>query len=491
MAGFFPHVGISYGDYTALSMSTPKSILDDIVADISGAGGTVNGWSVYRDLRNSTGTLQGFYVHNNGRWTNTTTGNNSAWTFTSGSPFFVGGTTVGYATPLSLPVYNTGTASMQISVDGTTWYSASYYSWAGFAGMSTGSLDRPYAGSTGNTANLLFRCPSTLVLKCASTSSRDFYIELSMPASGNSPTGLLMVRPWELYPAASGGTAANYGCIDSLKIGTDFYGAATGSDLQYVMCLYPDAFCIWVATAGSAVATMYYAGNLDTVTEGAAISADKGAMWYGCTDNTYSGILKNSGDLPTTQFKFWGNSMMNRSVNELQAGNDMAAGHNEIVRKNATYQIKARGRAYCDWPWQSSVNYDGKVELLPLDVYNAGYSSTTYYSGDAGCYGAREQYRGTLKYLKTFSTCPASKNLVTHPAAGGVKYLCLRAGHNANGRGGTTPYRMHEDFMMSNDAPSAFSQPGIIMGPISEFYMGASAVAAYGSYLRYFAIPIL
>lgn len=489
MAGFFPHTGFAYGDYTALSMSAASGILDSICADISNSGGSVNGWSLYADYR--TGSTLTAWVPNNGRWMNQTNQQQGSWTFTSGSPFVVGEASYGYGAAVAFPVYNTGTGLL-ISVDSTTWYTASYYTWAGFNGRGSASLDRPYAGASTYTLNLYMKAPASIVLKCASTSSRDFYVEIGMPASGNMGAAALIIRPWERFDTVTSSARflGNYGQMDAIRLGYNFYGVGTGSDTQYVMCLYPDAFVFWMSTLGSPEATVYYVGNLDT-SEGAAIPADKGACWAGTTDTSYSGLLKASGPIFGTQFIFFGNSMMNRTIDEQPAWTDMDVYHVENIRRASTYQVKARGRAYCDWPWGFTVNYDGKVELLPLDVYQAGYGATTYYNSMAGCWSAREFFRGKLKYMYTFATSPASQNLVTHPGDGGIKYMCLRAGRNANGRGSTTIYHVDEDFDMSVDAPSSFAQAGIIISNYSEYSTSTAAQVAYGSIMRYFAVPIL
>ena len=50
--GFYPHVGVSLGNYTALPQISAVSFLDSLVGDLTGnVGGTVNGWSLYDDLR--------------------------------------------------------------------------------------------------------------------------------------------------------------------------------------------------------------------------------------------------------------------------------------------------------------------------------------------------------------------------------------------------------------------------------------------------------
>jgi hypothetical protein len=494
MAGFFPHTGIAYGDYTALSMSAASGILDSICADISNSGGSVNGWSLFADHRTTYPNPYSIYVPNNGRWTNSANSSNASWTFVSNSAFFYGSAGSGYATPISFPLYNTATAPLQISPDGgTTWYSASFSSWGGFTVGSTGSLDRPYAGATTFTRDLICRMGSSIVLKCDSTSSRDFYVEIGMPASGNVGLATLFIRAYEVYTSPTSGSdriLSNYSQTEAIRVGPNIYGPGTGSDIQYVLCLYPDAFLFWASAFACPISTMYYVGNLDT-TEGAAYSGDQGALWAGCSDTSYSGMLKSSGDVFTTQHRFFGNSLMNRTVDNRSAWTDMSAYHNENIRQNATYQIKARGRAYCDWQWGSSVNYDGLVELLPLDVYQAGYSSTTYYSAGSGIWIAHEFFRGKLKYLKTFSTSPVSRNLVTHPTADGTKYICLRTSHNVNGRGATTVYHVNEDNNMTVEAPSSFAQPGMVLGSYSEFNVGASAQPAYQSVMRHFAMPIL
>jgi len=486
MAGFFPHTGIAFGDYTALTTSFASGILDSIVADV-GAG--VNGWTVYDDQRRNTvtGTMPTMYVANNGRWSNGNTGAQS-WRFVTNSVYFSGNASYGHSTAQQIPLYNTGTAGLQISVDAITWYSAGFWSGGGLTGDGAGILDRPFQGASVNTTNLYMRCPASIVLKCASTASRDFYVQIAMPASGNSGPALFF-RTLETWNSGSG-TGGGWGAWEGMRLGIAMYGAPTGSNTQYVMCLYPEAFFFWMGTNGTSKATSFYAGNLDT-SDGAAISADKGALWSGMSDTSYSGMLKAPGSIWNTTNKWFGNSLLNRSTTNEPASAVVDAYHSTNIRKNASYSTKVRGRSYIDYPWQASVNYDGQVELLDIEIYNAGRTDDVNYDGGAGIWEAREQFRGTIRYLKTFGTNPISKHLVTHQiAGGGTKYICLRAGVTLDGRGGEATVQ-HQDFMVTMDQSSHFTGPTVAIGQAGEIYLGPSPAPAYGNRIRYLAMPIL
>ena len=161
------------------------------------------------------------------------------------------------------------------------------------------------------------------------------------------------------------------------------------------------------------------------------------------------------------------------------------------------YHPVPRGRSYLYNMWGPSCNREGKAELLPLDVYHAsGQDSPNGFTNPFLNMGV-EFYRGTVNYLRTFSTSPSGLHLLTLvPDQNGVSYFAFRTTHTWEGDG--TPHvKLNLDSgtpgtSQASGWPSGFTTPHIIQwdawGPFS---MPASGLANTSTILRWFAIAML
>jgi len=476
MAGFYPHIGSITRDFTTLPLIEGTGVLNAIVTDI-GAG--VNGWTIYDDMRNQTGSMPIYYAFANGVFKQDTTTRTFAWTSTSGSSNIYGYQPYGF-NPAYAIVMDPG--RQDISFDGTNWYTAYYSAWPN--NYVSATLDRNFAQASTQTQYLQMRSKSYLVLKCSS-SIKDFYVQIS---AMNSPT-LLYTRVWESWNSATH-VGTNGGQTEILRGYAEMIGNSTVQH-RAIFFFYPDACLIWwggVHGSGSWAQSMMYAGNLDTT---GIRAADTGALWAGWSDTSYSGFSQTGGNVWATMWQFWGGSQCLRTLNG-ETWSDATGFHtwNKTTHTNC-YQFVPRGKTYIHNIFNPGVDRASRVLFCDVDIYQGGITSD---GTTCGLFNAHEGRRGVLRYLKVPITNPMDMDYcVFGPAQDGNSYIMIRTIMNWGGiPGPNAPGWTNLDFgHSSNYSPSSFSLPPVACGVSGVGQSAGIAATANGVMFRYFLMPLL
>jgi hypothetical protein len=506
MAGFFPHIGqSSAGAFTPLPTTSVTGILDSIVSDI-GAG--VNGWTLHDDQRTTGASYPwAVYLWHNGAYNNQTNYANGSWTFTNGSPYSWGNGSLGYnyaATITSGEPGNTGTVAPanwpQISVDNVNWYRAAYTNWT-YPTVSA-TLDRNFAQATTFTYNLLCRIEKYIVLKCTST-TKTFYIVI-----GQIPgTTFLYVQPHEEWSNTTH-SGFNGGQIEVCRgsYWDDRYSInatyTSTVEVQYVMCLYPEAMFFWIheiypypiqTEPNNVIATAFYVGNLDTT---GIKSADPDAVWFGCSDTSYTGLRCAGGVDHATTWVQWGSSQCLRTSN----GNIWAPynSYHAWGPKDNMYQFVPRGRPYTRYLGAAAnIANDSNFSVLDVDIYQCGFNDGDNYSFGADI--CSEGRRGKVRYLKVPAFNPSGMGLAAFgPSQDGYTYLMVMCGFPFLGAAGVVDGSIGSLQWVdvnSNYVPSSFADSNGPVGAGSRstttYSDIVSAASVATSMYRYLMIPIM
>jgi len=504
MAGFFPHIGnTSVGGYTSLPTVHVTGILDSIVTDV-GAG--VNNWTVHDDQR-TTGVTYPWaaYLWNNGRYTNSNSALNTVWTFQNGSPYTWGDGSVGFNYAASISSGETHMTGIlptgswpPISVDNVTWYRAAYTIWA--YPKVTATLDRNYAGSTTSTRDLWVRFEKYVVLKCNSTTKTFYQLIAQMP--GCSILYTQTFEDWNntTHVGTQGGQIEiARGCY------WDNRGPSLGDmEVQYIMCLYPEAMFFWihdiypgqtVTEPVNVMATAFYAGNLDTT---GISTTDKDALWFGCSDTSYSGFRVTGGVDHLTQWVQWGASQCLRTQ-----GGSVWQNYNSYHlwgQRDNMYSFVPRGRSYVKCLGSPTLTRDNNFSILDVDIYQCGFNDDQGSIYGNGMEMASEGRRGMLRYLKVPAFNPSGMHLATFgPSQDGRTYIMIMCGYpfpgNANAVDGSAGSLIAQDINCSLYAPSSFAEscgPFGAAGKYANPNCDIIATAGAGHYLyRYLMMPMI
>jgi hypothetical protein len=493
MPGFFAHTGNSHGSYTALPVVPGSGILDSIVTDIAGG---VNGWTVYDDQRTAgTGTTMVVNAFNQGMFRNSVTTVSAAWTVVSGSGIMIGSTSQGYNAAYGFG--GTSTDPVDISFDGTNWYTCYYSAWPN--DKVTGTLDRNYAQASAFTNKLKLRCRSYIVLECSS-SQKTFYVQIGLK-KGNIGGPMLFTRAYESWSLSSHtGTMPG-----QMEVFFPYVApVADASKVQYVLCLYPNAIFLWMDGVNTQngqyqlCASCMYIGNLDTSQFRAA--PDPNALWAGWSNTSYSGIQISKTDAFNLGWQFWGNGMCLRTRGGspwLPVTDYHVPTPNTHISPYVYYQFVPRGRTYLEFMTGGTINSAGKTLLCSADIYQGSAQSayvTQYYTNNEGP-PTYEGVRGELRYLKIPVTSPVGQHLRTWgPMQDGRTYIILRTaavhwmGNGATQQGGG-------DAAASLAIPSSFARvipPSSTAAgrPIGDAWSG-TINGNTASQWRFFAMPVL
>ena len=203
MAGFFPHVGnTNLGGFTPLPMVPVTGFLDSLVSDLtSSAGGGVNGWSMYDDMRGAAGTANPMYprIYSGQMAASWNAGYNAySWKFTTGSQQVSGNITYGFE--LKYGISGDINNLTPISTDLTNWYNIYYLNTVG--NFSTGILDQNFKGATGNYNLAVYtKVTKQVVLQCSS-SQKTFYVLMGQ-ATERAGGPVLYTQVYETWSTGS------------------------------------------------------------------------------------------------------------------------------------------------------------------------------------------------------------------------------------------------------------------------------------------------
>lgn len=430
MSGSYFHCGGSGTNFTSLPTVCTTGILDSIISDLSGAvaSGTNNGWTLYDDLRATTGTTDAWIGTNplvmiaNGILNQVTDANNNWYTATSGSANAICNNNNGYNWAYAISgVSGSGT---QISWDRVNWYKAYYSAWATYV---TATLDRPFAQATQGTRYLYQRGLQWAVLKCTSQNSqRNFYLLIGCtPERGGGPT--LYMQVWENWDTT---LHQGYGNSSDMEATIIWWAGVVNPALmkaRYILWLLPDVFALWTAPAtgatwnGPGLMSFTYIGNLDTTN---IRSNDVDATVFIPGQTTYSGRnCGGAGGQGTTSVPGSGGGAITcfRTVGGYPWGN---IGYGSLYMENQ-YQVYPRSRPYAFDSLVPNFDVNGTFVYTEADIIHTPANTVTSnaYIVNLGSDGIR----GKLRYLKLPVSNPSFMFMTTVSGSDG-NYILLRQG---------------------------------------------------------------
>lgn len=421
MAGFFPHVGNCPGGYTPLPVVPVTGFLDSLVNDLtSSAGGGVNGWTLYDDMRGA-GTGSTVYPSLFTQWGYTNAPGTSygavsmSWTAITGSQSAVGRYDYGFHWAYCINYDQTNPTP--ISWDKTNWYNAYYR--GGGANMSTATLDRNFAQTSRNSQFVFTKVDKQVVFRC-SGSYKTFYVWMGqrLDVAG---TPIIYTRVYEAWDSGTH-TGTTGSAMEHTRVFLTGQPPMSAT-MQYMAWFLPDAFGLWTygrdireQSLGSRYATFTYIGLLSQ-----SNPADTDGLIFATSDTSYSGMCTmsdvciTSNPDSTSRITFGGaQCLRTRSgVAWASATSSPAVG----INLDNQYQIVPRNR-WCGANFGGpAIDAAGRVHLAHMDAFHVSPPLNPWIG---------EGIRGTLKHVKCPVTNPNGLPLATvGPFNDGNSYVLL------------------------------------------------------------------
>ena len=429
MAGFYPHIGTSFGTYTALARVSASAFLDSLVGDLTGnTGGTINGWSLYDDLR-SNGSSYPLWVPvmtNGGGVLNSynSPGVNSFY-FVSGSITATSYLPWGFDFRVNLStVPGTGTVigsgtggATTISIDptGTNVYQA--YVSSVTLNYVTATLDRNYAQATAGCRIFWKKLIRYVVFKQTS-GTKTFYV---LVAQTHETVGgpQMYIQVYEGWNATT-----HQGTVGSAIEHTPFWvemGINPRASMRYVVWFIPEVFAIWTSgdpVWGSPNEKFSYVGNMDT---SGLRSGDADALVFIPADTTLTGFHNNT--IATNQTARTAMAGASQCLRTLQGEPwSMPDGISSGYYFRNQYYPFPRGKWYAFGGGNGTVDSAARFQYTDLDLYHGDHA----FYGESSM-GQNEGRRGALRYVKIPTSNPSGMHLGTiGPAADGATYMFIR-----------------------------------------------------------------
>jgi hypothetical protein len=432
---------------------------------------------------------------NGGMFKNANSTTNVAWTATSGTSIVKGSHVNGYNVAYGFG--GTNTAPVDISFDGTNWYTAYYSSWPN--DMVTATLDRNFAQASTATNKLKLRCKSYIVLQCSS-SQKTFYVQIGLKA-GNFGGPMLYTQPYESWSLGShtGTTPGQMECLWAYPAPT-----ADNGKVRYILCLYPEAIFLHLdgvqTTFGvnQCLANSMYVGNLDTSVF--RTGSDPNALWAGWSNTSFSGVTLSRGETYNVGWSFWGNGMCLRTRGG-SAWVPVTDYHvptpNVHISPFAYCQFIPRMRTYAEFETGATVTTSGKTLLSTIDIYQGGATGppSTYFATNNEGPCSQEGARGELRYLKVPVTNPSGQHLKTWgPMQDGKTYIIIRHAPyhwSANGNIAQVAFEVGGSNNVASSFgrahPASLAMTNKALGDIWQSSQASSCAVAY----RWLAMPVL
>ena len=420
MASFNPHVGDSVnGGFTPLPNIKNDDFIDSIVQDV---GPGVNGWSVYDDMRTSGSSYPILYrtwIGSGILNASETDRTNYGFNFVNGSPFVSGNLNYGFDWAYTIQQWPGLTP---ISVDGTSWYNAGWYSTAG--AYRVARLEVNFSGTSGYRNAVYQRCTYYVVLQCSS-SQKTFYVMIGQ-AKDRTGGPFIFTQCFETWNTGTH-AGTNGGPFEWVKPVVEG-GTLMSVRMQYISWFLPDVFALWtrgIYGSGTPTENFLYIGNIDTSTTWNP-GTESDALVHITGDTTYSGYTLPGPKLAVYQANPGGSNGPFYTFSPIQclrtAGGVIwktPTAYNDANYLNS-YQIFPQGRPFHLDVTQQMSDTQSRVNMIGLDLWHVGspYSALV-----------TEGKRGTLKYIKMPMGVPAGQNLVcTNVASDGYSYITLKTG---------------------------------------------------------------